>query len=134
MLKERQINIVLSTELYLKSMVEVDIFKDEAELIHVTGHISMNNNVAYMTGRKEFLEEQIEKKKNIVKQITNKLVCKDCKESKILEHIEKCQKLARLAKKDDFQEGYLKALLNVKQNIKEMIDIRDKTGYYEVEK
>ncbi len=51
-------------------------------------------------------------------------------EDKILDHIEKLQKYARLAKKDDFNDGYLKALLNIKTNINEMIDKRDKKGYY----
>ena len=68
---ERHTNIVITDKLYLESMVEKDIFKDEQELIFVEGHISINSRVNYMIGRKEFLEEQIEKKKNIVKHIGN---------------------------------------------------------------
>ena len=68
---ERQTNIVITDKLYLESMIEKDIFKDEQELIFVEGHISMKSRINYMTGRKEFLEEQIEKKKNIVKHIGN---------------------------------------------------------------
>ena len=55
-------------------------------------------------------------------------------EDKILKHIEKLQNAAELVKKDNFNEGYLKALLNVKMNIIEKIDKRDKKGYYEIKK
>jgi hypothetical protein len=51
-------------------------------------------------------------------------------ETEILKHIQSLQDSARLADKDDLNDGYLKALLNVKQYIKERIEIRDKTGYY----
>ena len=51
-------------------------------------------------------------------------------EKEILEQIEYLQKLGRDAPESDYKNGYLKGLLNIKQEIKEMIDIRDKTGYY----
>lgn len=52
-------------------------------------------------------------------------------ETQILKEIERLQKSARDHNpKSDYRDGYLKALLNIKQEIKEMIDIRDKTGYY----
>lgn len=73
MLKETQTNIVITTELYLISMVEVDILKDELNLVNVEGHISMDSRTAYMIGQKGFLNEQIEKKKNIVKQIRKRI-------------------------------------------------------------
>ena len=71
MATERHTNIVISDKLYLESMVEKDLFSDEQELIYVDGHISMGTKVSYMTGRKEFLEEQIEKKKALLKTISN---------------------------------------------------------------
>ena len=51
-------------------------------------------------------------------------------EEKILEEISHKQELTRKAEDCEFKDGYLKALLNIKQWIKEEIDIRDKTGYY----
>jgi len=69
---ERQTNIVISDELYLTSMVEKDIFGDESELIHIDGHIAMGTKVNYMQGRKEFLEQEVNKKKEILLKIKNK--------------------------------------------------------------
>jgi len=55
-------------------------------------------------------------------------------ETEILKHIESLQDTARLSKESEYRGGYLNALLNIKQDIKERIDIRDKTGYYAVKK
>lgn len=68
-MKERNVNMVVNSQLYLKGLVEKDLFSDEQELIHVEGKLSLEFDNAYLRGRKEFLKDQIEKKKNILENI-----------------------------------------------------------------
>lgn len=68
---ERHTNIVISDKLYLESMVEKDLFSDEQELILVDGKISLSSENSYWKGRKEFLQAQIDKKKALLKTISN---------------------------------------------------------------
>lgn len=68
---ERHTNIVISDRLYLESMVEKDLFSDEQELILVEGKIELTNENTYWKGRKEFLQTQMDKKKALLKMISN---------------------------------------------------------------
>ena len=68
-MKERNVNMVVNSQLYLKGLVEKDLFSDEQELIQVEGKLSLEFDNAYLRGRKEFLKDQIEKKKNILENI-----------------------------------------------------------------
>lgn len=52
-------------------MVKRDLFSDEQELIFVEGHISLNSDNSYYTSRANFLTEQIEKKKTLLKTISS---------------------------------------------------------------
>lgn len=71
MATERHTNIVISDKLYLESMVEKDLFSDEQELILVEGKIELTSENSYWKGRKEFLQTQIDKKKALLKTISN---------------------------------------------------------------
>jgi len=71
MITERGTNLVITDKLYLTSMVEMDVFGDEQELIHVDGKISMDETNLYLRGRKEFLETLIKKKKVVLNLIND---------------------------------------------------------------
>lgn len=67
MATERHTNIVITENLYLTGLVEKDIFSDEQELVLVEGKFDLNPDKSYWKNRKEFLKEQIEKKKEVLK-------------------------------------------------------------------
>jgi len=70
--KERYTNVVTTEKLYLEDLVERDLFKDEQQLILVDFKVSSTSENNYWKKRREFLREQIEKKKSLLKKINNK--------------------------------------------------------------
>lgn len=69
---ERDVNVVISEKLYLESMVERDLFSDEQEMILVDGKILLTSENSRWKNRKEFLQTQINKKKELLKTISDK--------------------------------------------------------------